>query len=307
MINITFGINDTYAKYCSATIASVLTNHKLLSDEDKIHFFILGNLSDATKTKLLSLKRIQDFECSFINIDDSVFSKIPLKGYHVSGCYRLLIPEILPSSVEKIIYLDSDLILNIDIKKLWDINIDSHLLAAVIDEPQNNRKNTYFNAGISVYNVKNLKAFNFPDKWRGYVEALPKGATLKYYDQDILNAIIDNVLFLPPSWNVEKYNLRQMLKSGKSISELSKEIYIIHYTTQAKPWFPLSDHPFKNLYVKYAKMTPWADEIANHSLTAKTSYLAKLILKYWLIHPVFFLRPKFYRKVRENGFLTTII
>jgi lipopolysaccharide biosynthesis glycosyltransferase len=98
-----------------------------------------------------------------------------------------------------------------------------------------------------------------------------------------------------------------MLKSGKSIEELSKEIYIVHYTTQAKPWFPLSDHPFKDLYVKYAKMTPWAQETANHSFLEKILYFTKLVLKYFLVHPLFFLRPKFYKKVKKQGLLTTII
>ena len=307
MINIFFGINDAYVKYCAAVMASVLANHKVLSQEDKIHFFILGNLSYENKEKLSSLKNMQDFDCSFISVNDNIFSKIPLKGYCAAGCYRLLIAEALPESVKKIIHLDSDMILNADIKNLWDIDVSNNLIAAVLDEPHDNGKETYFNAGLAVYNVEKLKEFNFAAKWRAYVDSLPKGASLKYYDQDILKAVIDDVFFLPPNWNVEKYNLGQMLKSGKSIEELSKEIYIVHYTTQAKPWFPLSDHPFKNLYVKYAKMTPWADEAANHSFSKKVSYLIKLFLKYWAVHPVFFLRLKFYKKVKKQGLLSVII
>ncbi|MDR3113750.1 MAG: glycosyltransferase family 8 protein [Endomicrobium sp.] len=307
MINVFFGINDAYAKHCAAVMASVLANHTILSPEDKIHFFILGNLRQDTKTKLLTLKAIQDFECSFVNVDDSVFSKIPLKNWHVSCCYRLLSPEILPDDVKKIIYLDSDLILNSDVKNLWDIDISGYLAAAIANEPGENRKATYFNSGVMVLNITELKRFDFPKKWREFIKKLPKGAVLKYPDQDILNAIIDNVLLLPANWNVEKYNLSQMLKSGKTADELRKDIFIVHYTTQAKPWFPISDHPFKDLYVKYAKMTAWADEVNNHSFAKKASYLIKIILKYWAVHPVFFLKSKFYKKIKKQGLLSSII
>jgi len=303
MINVLFSLDNNFVRHCAAAMSSVLSNHKVNSQDDKIHFFILGNLSGENRERLMSLRRIQDFKYTFIEVNDSQFSKIPLESQSITICYRLIIPEVMPESVDKVIHLDCDLVVNTDIKNLWDMDIDDYLLAAVLDEPEKHKKAPYFNAGVMVFNVKSLREFDLKNKWRAYVNALPEGAKLKYYDQDILNAILyGQVLFLKPNWNVEKYNLKQYF-SGADINEL----YIIHYTTQAKPWMPLSNHPFKNLYIKYAKMTAWKYEVDNYSLTDKLSYISKILFKYWKVHPIFFIKPKFWLRVKKDGLLGVII
>ncbi|MDR3048362.1 MAG: glycosyltransferase family 8 protein [Elusimicrobiota bacterium] len=305
MINIVSALDNNFVRHCAAAMASILDNHKILSEDDKIHFFILGNLTNMNKEALLSLRRIQDFDCSFIEIDEAQFKKIPLDGHSVTLCYRLLIPEILQDFASKVIHLDCDLILNADIKNLWDINIDDYLIAAVKDEPHINKAEGYFNAGVTIFNIKKLKEFDFKNKWRAYVDNLSENLKLKYYDQDILNDILrGNVFFLPPNWNVEKYNLGKFFSNYKGIEN---ELYIIHYTTQAKPWLPLSDHPFKNLYIKYAKMTPWKYEVGIYKLKTMLKYASRIFFKYWVKHPVFFVKPKFWFRVRKEGFLKVII
>ena len=51
--------------------------------------------------------------------------------FTVGALYRLFVPQVLPNTVNKIIYLDSDLIVNLDIKELWQIELDDKILAAV--------------------------------------------------------------------------------------------------------------------------------------------------------------------------------
>jgi lipopolysaccharide biosynthesis glycosyltransferase len=305
MINILFALDNNFARHCASAMASILSNHKISSDEDKIRFFIVGNLSGENREKLISLRKIQDFQYTFIEVDESQFSKIPLEGSSVTICYRLIIPEIMPETVDKVIHLDCDLVVNTDIKNLWDINIVDYLLAAVLDEPDLYKKVNYFNAGVMVFNIKELRKFDFKSKWRTYVDALDKKTKLKYYDQDILNFIICNrVLFLEPNWNIEKYNLKQFFSAADTNA---KDLYIIHYTTQAKPWMPLSDHPFKDLYIKYAKMTAWKREVGEYSFTNKFFYVSKILFRYWKVHPIFFIKPKFWIKVRKEGLLRMII
>ncbi|MDR0486281.1 MAG: glycosyltransferase family 8 protein [Elusimicrobiota bacterium] len=309
MINIVFELDDKFARHCAAVIVSVMKNHTIASAEDRIHFFLLCNLTEENREKLLSLKQTWDFEISFINVDETLFAKLPLDNNSPTLYYRLLIPEILPENVEKIIHLDSDLILNADIKRLWDIKLDGYLIAAVLDEPKINRKKTYINAGVVVYNIKALKEFGFCKKWRDYADVLPQGVKLQYYDQDILNYIIDErVLFLEPNWNVEKYNLS--LLTGGNLENLGTLIYslnIIHYTTQSKPWLPFSEHPLKHLYIKCAKLTPWGNQAGEHSFFERMVYLSKLLLKFWIVHPLFFFKAKFWARVKEYGFVETII
>lgn len=309
MINIVFELDDKFVRHCAAAIVSIMKNRSAGSKDSRLHFFLLCNLKDENKEKLLSLKRDWDFEISFINVDESLFAKLPLDGKSPTLYYRLLISEILPPNIDKVIHLDCDLILNTDIKKLWDIELGSYLIAAVLDEPKIGRKKTYINAGVVVYNIAALKEFGFPAKWREYASILPQGSKLQYYDQDILNYIVgERVLFLESVWNVEKYNFSML--TGGNLEDLGRLIYslnIIHYTTQSKPWMPFSQHPLKHLYIKCAKLTPWGDMAGKHSLCEKISYLSKLLLKFWIVHPLFFFKAKFWKRVKENGFIETII
>jgi lipopolysaccharide biosynthesis glycosyltransferase len=197
-LNIVFGVDDNFAKHCGATIASILSNHKI--KEDKIKILLIGDLNDYNKNKFVALKKIQDFEIEFLKINEKDFKDLPIfKSYgsktkSFATYYRLLITEILPSSIEKVIYLDCDVILNKDISELWSTNVDNYLAACV------ELDNGYFNAGVMILNLYELRKFKFYDKWKKYI----KDNSFKIdYDQGILNDVIGhNVLFLPTNWNL---------------------------------------------------------------------------------------------------------
>jgi hypothetical protein len=94
MINIFFGIDDTYAKYCAATMASVLANHKVLSLEDK---------KRSVFAKLEGKSYKDDFNASLIIRFDAMERKIKacgepslLKGmnYEIDSIYAGALNEI---------------------------------------------------------------------------------------------------------------------------------------------------------------------------------------------------------------------
>ncbi|MDR1195295.1 MAG: glycosyltransferase family 8 protein [Endomicrobium sp.] len=300
MINVVFGLDDNFAKHCGATIVSILDNHKMDTENDKIHFFILGNLSQDNKNKFLELKKIQNFEMDFIGIDINEFRGLPvLKFISLATYNRLLIPELLPENVEKAIYLDCDIIVKKDISLLWNINVKEHLIAAVSDNYG------YFNAGVLMFNIKALREFDFYNKWKEYV----KHNEVVWVDQDILNAVLaGRVLYIPPNWNLPygtllkkgKYYNRKYLKTFISFS------YIIHFSASDKPWHALCPHPLKKYYFKYAFMTPWKNEIKQYSAFIVSIEFIKKLFKYWLAHPIFFIKPKFWQRLNEKGYLMAI-
>ncbi|OEG71660.1 hypothetical protein ATZ36_13575 [Candidatus Endomicrobiellum trichonymphae] len=148
------------------------------------------------KKKFVTLKRIQDFEIEFIQANKKDFKNLPAfvsfgsKTASLANYYRLLITEILPNNVEKAIYLNYDIIVNKDISELWNISVDNYLAGCV------NLGNNYFNSGVMLLNLYELRNFNFYNKWKKYVEDnLDK---IDCYDQSILNTVMGhNVLFLP--------------------------------------------------------------------------------------------------------------
>ncbi len=101
-------------------------------------------------------------------IPDSVinlFDEIVLKQYAISFFHRFLIIHLLDSAIEKILYIDSDILVNGDLRELWNTDISNHILAGVLDtfyidyeldkirEFFGGNVNKYFNTGVMLLNT----------------------------------------------------------------------------------------------------------------------------------------------------------
>ncbi len=103
---------------------------------------------------------------TFLTIDKAIFKnvvtsdRIPATAY-----FRIEIPELFrDKNVEKVLYMDCDMIALTDITKLWETDLQDHILAAVEDAGFHQRlekmgiktkSNRYFNSGLMLINVKN--------------------------------------------------------------------------------------------------------------------------------------------------------
>ena len=279
MINIVFGIDSKYAKYCSVTIASILSNHKLNSKEGTIKFYFLSpednSISEKDRKQILELKKIQNFDYEFINIAMDEYKGLPYDRKITKAAYnRLLISKILNHNIEKVIYLDSDLIVIDDILKLWNYDITNYLLAAVKDYERTNPSNTYFNSGVLLLNLKKLRNFNFYEKWKIYIKDLSDIKSLKYFDQDILNYITEGkVLLIPKEFN------------AMAVYAVNNPNVVIAHFTSFKPWDAFCIHPLQDLYWKYVKQTVY--EIKKQTVFA---YLISFLKK----EPFFLFKKKYW-------------
>lgn len=307
MINIFFAVNEKFAKWTSVSLLSILKNHTFSKPSDKLRIFFLGgaSFSKKTKEKLLSLKKYQDFECLFLDIDTSELSLFPtnLASIPLHTYYKLMITEIMPPEIEKIICLDGgDLILNGDISKLWDIDIDDYYLAAVKDYPYQLIKNNpeehfeghserYYNGGVLLMNLKKLREFNFYEKWKAFAMDKDNISKIVFVDQDVLNAVIsEKVLILPPLFNMLTIYAKEFLAQKKNV----EDIVIIHFAG-AKPWHPSCVHPLREIYFKYMPFSPW-------DLTSKTARLAAyldFVFSFLRKHPLFFLEKKYWFMIKN--------
>ena len=268
-INIVFSIDDNYTKHCAAAITSILLNSP---KGNKFNIFILdGGISEKIKKKLEKLKKIRDFNLNYIKIDNNYFKDLPLNRSYISIAtyYRLLLPEVLPENIEKVIYLDSDIIVEKDIAELWNYDINDKYAAVVEDEGslyQIQRMklpvaNSYFNAGICMFNIKKLREVDFQTMWKEYY--IQNQAIITLQDQDILNGVFNgNCLFVPLQWNTNgrlytKHNLIEHQYSYEEATYAAHNPGVIHYTDENKPWNFKCTHPLVFEYFKYLFMTPW--------------------------------------------------
>lgn len=268
-INIVFSIDDNYVPHCSAALCSILLNSAV---GNTFNIFILdGGLSNISKKNLEVLKKIRDFNISYVRIDDKYFKDLPLNRSYISVAtyYRLLLPEVLPKSVDKVIYLDSDIIVEEDIANLWAYDLTDKYAAVVEDEgsiAQQVRlglpaKNSYFNAGVCVFNIKELRTFDFQRAWKNYFKDNEKIITLQ--DQDILNGVFNGkCLYVPLKWNTNGrlYSSKNLIEHSYTYEEAVFAAHnpaIIHFTDVNKPWHTSCTHPLRKEYYKYLTLTPY--------------------------------------------------
>lgn len=180
------------------------------------------------------------------------------------------IPNIF-KNFDKILYLDTDIIVFRDLMQLWKIPLDNYYLACVEDplcysipdkdfrKRLNINNEKYFNAGVMLLNLKKLREDNLSIKLYDY--SLKND--LKLVDQDAFNAIVGhNCKYIPYFYNITGTNERHL--GFKHLKEKyfkylkndnwEKEGYIYHFTS-TKPW-QYQRLPYANIWYKYYSTLP---------------------------------------------------
>lgn len=245
---------------------NVFILNKDWEDEDKIDFI---ETFSSTKHMEIKFLDVENYECleSF-----KTTKNIPIEAY-----FRLFLPEILPDNIGQIIYLDGDIIVEGDIKELWEIPIREKALMAVpemfheahyvssplalhtfkkLNIPE---KQKYFNSGVLKINIKKWKADKIVSRIINYL--IENKDEVLWHDQDGLNAILWNDWEeLPSEWNVmtalfQENDFSRIGISDEVAHHIMKNPKIIHYTnSKEKPWKETCTNPLKDKYFFYSSM-----------------------------------------------------
>jgi lipopolysaccharide biosynthesis glycosyltransferase len=298
MINVCISCDDNYAKYAGIVIASIILNAK---EDDEFSFYILdGGISDSAKIRIDRLKQIRDFNLQYVQIDPSwfdVYKNILTHKYiSIATYYRLKLSKLLPN-VDRVIYLDCDVIVRSSLKELFNTDLEDNYMAGVIDSRVKYKpkwKDTkYVNAGVLLMDLNKIKQDGIEDK---FVEFTKENIErIKAGDQDIINFTLDGkIKIVDDKWNVQ-------VSSFLSRSSFTKDPYIIHYIARQKPWLFGSYNHFKNEYFKVLENTPWAisqDEKIKWGIWNNICSFFHFIKD----KPLFFVRPKFWEAVFKTIF-----
>jgi lipopolysaccharide biosynthesis glycosyltransferase len=274
-IHISLTTTDSYAQHAGAMIASLLYNKKS-ANPIAIHI-ISDGLTKINSSNLEEITNKYNTAIKFYVVDLKLFEGIHTNHLHNSVYMRTKISDILPDEIEKVLYLDVDMVIRKDITELWEINIDDYYLAAVEDcveritdhnplfdsiRPRLGIPETesYFNSGLLLINLNKWRAYDIGHKVIEFAKNNPD--KLAFADQDALNAILwGKWLHLNAKWNIMHINgtygdLRRN-KITLEIIEGIKDPGIIHFAGPVKPWQFGCTHYDVDEYWKYLKMTPW--------------------------------------------------
>ena len=208
-------------------------------------------------------------------------------GLTYATYYRLFLTDILPESIDKVLYLDGDMIVRHSLLPLWNTDLTGYAVAAVNDSLHTDihydtrleypLDKGYFNAGVLLINLRYWRKNNIPQRLIDFMESYHD--VLTFHDQDILNGVLWNQkVSLPIKYNLvsgylyKRFSLNTR-KDKQEIMEARKDPVIVHFAANFKPWesYIRYPHPFCNIFYHYQDMTKWKNHrVDNRSLRLKT-------------------------------------
>lgn len=267
MMNIAIAINRRYVRYAYVMLTSLFSNNR---QSDITVYVLQSDLTDEDKNCLTMLASTCGQQIEYIDVDiDSYLKLLPTsKNWTKEIYYRLLVGKLLPESLDRLLYLDVDVIVHQSIAALYEMDMQGMELAATDDTMiQGNLSEAqtalfadlgedirYFNSGMLLYDLKTIREkYSFMD----YCEAARRvNYRLNYPDQDLLNYVhYGKVLFV----DNERYNVfsQNIVLSNETLDSL----VIVHYAGR-KPWNSNDTrYEMERLWWLYAKETPFYVEM----------------------------------------------
>jgi lipopolysaccharide biosynthesis glycosyltransferase len=262
-INILAAIDSNYLKPMIVMLRSLFeTNAK-----ESFHIYLMhSKLSDGEIGYIREFIEGRNHDLTLLKIDEELFRDAPISSYYTKEVYfRLLAPFILPDDLDRILYLDADIIINQPISDLYAMDLDGCYLAvakvAVSIAEWFHRKRLglpkgsgYFNSGVLLFNLDHIRE-NISLK--DIFDCIDSNKRKLYYpDQDVLNIVYhEKIRFVDKqiyNYNTELFWLDGLTSFGrKDMQWLQRSVAIIHFLGKKKPWDPTYKGALKELYTRY--------------------------------------------------------
>jgi lipopolysaccharide biosynthesis glycosyltransferase len=260
---------------CSAAL-------NLSRDWDLRIYFMDGGVSAASRGRMEEkIRALPNVKLHWHTIDLAHFRELPVLRRVNSTMYiRLLMDEILPTDIERLVYLDGDMLVEGDLSELYREDFGGATLMAVCDygssvlrdelpipgvEAAQRRNVPYFNSGMLLINMKPWREERVGRAVLDYVSKFR--SIVKFPDQDGLNAVLfGKWKQLDLAWNAQVDNLVNAGQLGSTAvdeevrrrrEELLYHPKIQHYAGRKKPWGPGRFKPVRARFVHYLHASGW--------------------------------------------------
>jgi len=241
--------------------------------ELRVHFLAAAVLSGRPRRRLEAWARRLQLEWRWVEVPAGLAAGLPGRDYLSEVVWhRVFMPQLLPH-LDRVLYLDSDVIAMDSVASLWSTPLDDALFAAVTNVvPAHFAKRAvglglpgaadYFNLGVALWNLRVMRQEGFTAEVLAY--ARRHMAELLWLEQDAINALYwRRRKALHPRWNCQNgiyYGSwgTRLLDPGEMRDAMQRP-GLLHFEggTFAKPWHLLSTHPLRARYFFHRRRTPW--------------------------------------------------
>ena len=262
-IPIFFTVDDKYVPFLAVALQSLIEN-----SSEKNYYLIKILYTSITEENQEKIKKYEkeNVNIEFVDLNyyiNKIKNKLYTRDYYsVTTYFRLFIPNLYPQ-YNKALYLDCDIVLLADVAELYNIDMGENLVAAAPDDVTQKIEvfqeyaekvvgvadyRNYFNAGVLLMNLDELRKFDFQEK---FLYSLEKIKFAVAQDQDYLNRLCKGrVKIISNVWD----------KMPISNDTDTNDLKLIHYNLAFKPWH-FEDILYKEYFWEYAKKTEFFDEI----------------------------------------------
>ncbi|MFC4023649.1 glycosyltransferase family 8 protein [Oceanobacillus longus] len=265
-MNILVTLNANYINPLKVMLKSLFMNN---SNE----VFCVYLLHSTLNEKELSMihKYINDHGHDFValTVQENYFADAPVvKHYSKEMYYRLLAYKFLPSDLDRILYIDPDILVINGIRELYDMDMTGHLYAAAYHDFTSAKEinklrlkayeiEAYYNSGVLLMNLElQRKEIKEQEIFR-FVEENKKRLVLP--DQDVINGLyskeiitIDEVRY---NFDARFYLYYKLSSKNKiNMDYIIRYTSIIHFCGKKKPWHKNYAGKFHALYKHYEKL-----------------------------------------------------
>ena len=288
--NIAYGIDKHFLFGCAISISSILLHNQNIP----FHFHIFTDYIDNDfKLKTEQLCKQYNTSITIYRVDCEELKNLPnTKNWSYATYFRFIIADVLYPQIQKLLYIDADIICKGSLQELVILNIDNVMSAAVLEKESTwwqkcaerldmpILKNGYFNAGFLYINIQKWQEYDVSTTAMTLLSQEDVRKKLSFLDQDLLNMIFaGNVLFLDKRYN-RQYSINYELKAPKGSfykNPIDSETILIHYIGPTKPWHEWAyNYPCSSYFMEAKQHSPWKnDSLLGAKNAGQLRYCAK--------------------------------
>jgi lipopolysaccharide biosynthesis glycosyltransferase len=288
MIHLAVAFDEKYQTQFLVWLSSLVENAHQSSYT--VHI-IAPSFSDHNKERISKYLRTTQIVVTYYDIpSDWGKDFVLLSKWTQAVYYRLLFPLMVPTHVDKLLYVDVDTVITGDLSLLYSIDLNNYPVGAVYDNYVKEQsligvsEGEYFNSGMLLIDVSSWNNQKISEQAIDYLNRFP--SRILFVDQCALNAVLkNNWLKISEQFNF-LYSYVPACLSKKEMKLLVNELVIVHYTLQ-RPWHIQCENRLMYLYKEYFRKNPLLKSVKRYntfSIGELIKYFKNRIVWFYYVH-----------------------